>query len=58
MTETGNIGRAEVSLFEERGVSFEELLEIIAIISALKLVSYANNLAQNNICPGWAPTNG
>lgn len=49
MSETGNIGRAEVSLFEERGVSFEELLEIIAIIAAFKLVSYANNLAQNQI---------
>ncbi len=49
MTETGNMGRAEVSLFEERGGSFEELLEIIAIIAAFKLVSYANNLAQNQI---------
>lgn len=49
ISEAGGIGRAEVSLLEERGVSFEELLEIIAIIAAFKLASYANNLAQNQI---------
>ncbi len=46
MTESGSVGRAAVALLEERGVPFEELLEIIAIIAAFTLANYANNLAR------------
>jgi alkylhydroperoxidase family enzyme len=51
MSESGSIGQAEVALLEERGVPFEELLEIIAIIAAFTLATYANNLARTRIDP-------
>ncbi|MCA1791270.1 MAG: alkylhydroperoxidase, partial [Thioalkalivibrio sp.] len=49
MSESGGIGRAEVVVLKERGVPFEELLEIIAIIAAFTLATYANNLARTRI---------
>lgn len=53
MSEAGSISRAEVALLEERGMPFEELLEIIAIISAFTLATYANNLARTRIDPEY-----
>jgi AhpD family alkylhydroperoxidase len=51
MSESGGIGQADVVLFEELGVPFDELLEIIAIIAAFTLATYANNLARTRIDP-------
>jgi AhpD family alkylhydroperoxidase len=53
MTESGCLGQAEVTLFEEKGVPFDELLEIIAIIAAFTLATYANNLARTRIDPEY-----
>lgn len=53
MAESGCLGQAEVTLFEERGVPFDELLEIIAIIAAFTLATYANNLARTRIDPEY-----
>ncbi len=53
MSEKGRLGRAEVILLEERGLVFEELLEIIAIIGAFTVATYANNLAQTRIDPEY-----
>lgn len=53
MAASGGIGLAEVTLLEERGVCFEELLEIIAIIGAFTLATYANNLARTRIDPEY-----
>lgn len=51
MESRGQLGRAEITLFEDRGVSLEELLEITSIISAYTLATYANNLARTRIDP-------
>ncbi len=53
MTVSGYLGQAEVALLDERGVPFEELLEIIAIIAAFTLATYANNLAGTRIDPDY-----
>lgn len=50
MSESGCLGQAEVTLFEEKGVPFDELLEIIA---AFTLATYANNLARTRIDPEY-----
>ncbi|MCG5495493.1 MULTISPECIES: carboxymuconolactone decarboxylase family protein [Ectothiorhodospira] len=49
----GCLGRAEVGLFEERGVSHEDLLEIITIISTFTLATYANNLLHTRVDPEY-----
>lgn len=51
MQHHGALGRAELSVLEERGVALGELLEITTIISAYTLASYANNLAATRIDP-------
>ncbi|MFO8005938.1 carboxymuconolactone decarboxylase family protein [Thioalkalivibrio sp.] len=53
MSEKGRLGRAEVTLLEERGLPFGELLEIIAIIGAFTVATYANNLAHTRIDPEY-----
>jgi AhpD family alkylhydroperoxidase len=53
MSEKGRLGRAEVTLLEERGLAFGELLEIIAIIGAFTVATYANNLAHTRIDPEY-----
>ncbi len=47
----GHLGRAEMLLFRDRGVSLEDLLEITTIISAYTLATYANNLANTRVDP-------
>ncbi|ANB01783.1 carboxymuconolactone decarboxylase family protein [Ectothiorhodospira sp. BSL-9] len=53
MERRGCLGRAQVGLFEERGVSHEDLLEIITIISTFTLATYANNLLHTRIDPEY-----
>ncbi|WP_440996825.1 carboxymuconolactone decarboxylase family protein [Arhodomonas sp. SL1] len=47
----GRLGRAELTLLEERGVSFESLLEIVTIIAAFTLPTYTNNLFHTRVDP-------
>jgi len=60
MQKHGRLGHAERALLEERGVAFEQMLEIITIISTYSLATYANNLAQTRIDPEYreTPTSG
>lgn len=51
MQRHGALGRAQITLFEERGVTLEELLEITTIISAYTLATYANNLVRTRVDP-------
>lgn len=53
MKHHGVLGRADLTLLEERGVALEELLEITTIISAYTLAGYANNLASTRIDPEY-----
>ncbi|GEM_PF-2063250 len=53
MKHHGTLGKAELSILEERGIALEELLEITTIISAYTLASYANNLASTRIDPEY-----
>lgn len=53
MSESGCLGQAEVVVFEEKGVPLDEMLEIIAIIAAFTLATYANNLARTRIDPEY-----
>ncbi|AHF00179.1 carboxymuconolactone decarboxylase family protein [Thioalkalivibrio paradoxus] len=53
VAESGCLGQAEVALLEERGLAFEELLEIIAVVAAFTLATYANNLARTRIDPEY-----
>ncbi|MCA1789095.1 MAG: carboxymuconolactone decarboxylase family protein, partial [Thioalkalivibrio sp.] len=53
MSQKGQLGRAELGLLEDRGLAFEELLEIIAIIGAFTVATYANNLAHTRIDPEY-----
>ncbi len=53
MNESGCLGSAEVAVLQERGVGLEELLEIVAIIAAFTLATYANNLANTRIDPEY-----
>lgn len=53
MARHGDLGLAEITVFEERGVSLEELLEITTIISAYTLATYANNLARTRVDPEY-----
>ena len=47
----GRLGRAEIGALERRGLAWPELLEIIGIIAAYTLATYANNLARTRIDP-------
>lgn len=53
MKHHGTLGKAELGILAERGVTLEELLEITTIISAYTLASYANNLASTRIDPEY-----
>ncbi|MFO8152604.1 carboxymuconolactone decarboxylase family protein [Thioalkalivibrio sp.] len=53
IADSGNLGQAEVVLFEERGIPFDELLEIVSIIAAFTLATYANNLSRTRVDPEY-----
>ncbi|TVP88015.1 MAG: alkylhydroperoxidase [Thioalkalivibrio sp.] len=53
MSDSGYLGQAEIALFEERGIPFDELLEIISIIAAFTLATYANNLSRTRLDPEY-----
>lgn len=53
MASCGRLRRADIAAFNRRGLSFEELLEIVAIISCYTLATYANNLAQTRVDPQY-----
>jgi alkylhydroperoxidase family enzyme len=44
----GRLGRAELGALERRGITYAELLELVAIIATYKLATYANNLSAPN----------
>ncbi len=49
----GHLGRAEMLIFEDRGVTFEDCLEITTIIAAYTLATYANNLGHTRVDPEY-----
>ncbi len=53
MSESGCLGNAEVMVLEERGIDLERLLEIVAIIAAFTLATFANNLSNTRIDPEY-----
>lgn len=53
MERRGGLGQAEQTLWARRGLDTEALLEIISIISAFTLATYANNLAGTRIDPEY-----
>lgn len=51
MERHGRLGGAEQALLEDSGLELADLLEIVTIIAAYTLATYANNLAGTRIDP-------
>ena len=53
MADSGDLGQAEVAMFEEKGITFDELLEVVSIIATFTLATYANNLSRTRLDPEY-----
>jgi len=49
----GKLGRAELARFEERGLTFAEILEIIGVIGEFTVATFAANLDRTRIDPHY-----
>jgi len=49
----GKLGRHEIGRLEARGVNFDDLLEIVAVIGEAKIATYAANLDRTRIDPHY-----
>jgi alkylhydroperoxidase family enzyme len=53
MAARGRLGRAELAAYERRGLDFEQMLEIVAVISEYTLATYAANMGRPRIDPDY-----
>jgi len=49
----GKLGRAELASYEERGLSFEEVLEIIGVIGEYTATTFSANLDRTRVDPEY-----
>ncbi len=49
----GKLGRAELASYEERGLSFSEILEIIGVIGEYTVATFSANLDRTRIDPEY-----
>ena len=49
----GKLGRAELASYQERGLSFAEILEIIGVIGEYTVATFAANLDRTRIDPEY-----
>ena len=53
MERKGKLDRAQIGHFEDQGVSFDQLLEIIAVVAEYTLATYSANLGRTRIDPEY-----
>jgi energy-converting hydrogenase Eha subunit H len=49
----GKLGRAELARYQERGLSFAEILEIIGVIGEYTVATFSANLDRTRIDPDY-----